>query len=77
MRIGYGTALLCLGLVTCASYAQSEKDAEKALRASLMNQPLCLLSFSAQSEVDAHWDGTEVVVDKPYVAMLAAIVVKA
>jgi hypothetical protein len=57
-------------------HAQTAKDAENAFRTSLKNQQLCLRNFSAQSEVDAHWDGNDVAVDKPFVAMLAAIVVK-
>jgi TonB family protein len=56
-------------------HAQSAKDAEKAFRTTLLGQRLILRNFSALSTVDAHWDGSTVVLDEPFVRTLGAIAV--
>lgn len=56
--------LLCV-LSTAVAYAESAKDAVKALQASIGNSQLVLKNFSGEDQVRANWTGTAIQLDPP------------
>lgn len=68
-------ALLALALST-STFAQSAKDAEKALRQSLEKKQFFLRGYSAETSMQWKWDGSKLVETDPKFLALSAVTVK-
>jgi hypothetical protein len=75
MKIGMVGAMFSLGLSAAVLRAQTADDPGKEFRDGLLKQKVFLRNYSAQSRVEGHWDGNKVVMDKPFVGVLATILV--
>lgn len=76
MKIRFSLSLLGLALVAASAYAQNPKDAEKALRDSLVKKQLFLRGYSADATVNWKWDGSKLVETDPQYLALSAVTVK-
>jgi hypothetical protein len=77
MRIGYGTALLCLFLVASALHAQSATDTKKAFQDEVLKKRFFLHGFSADPQATFQWTGTGLTIVPPKLRTIAVVVPQA
>lgn len=76
MKIRISLPLLAVVLAATTAVAQSPKDAEKALRDSLLKKQMFLRGYSADTTINWKWDGSKLVETDPQFLALSAVTVK-